>query len=147
MWGCGSGKAAGDLAPSIGEVRLRERHQQGETVDLPRAETWVAADGAESAGFVSLGVVVVVGDLFVSPRHRGGGIDRRLIRHAAELEGSLRLQFLYRHAQDCAFSHALGYEKVPCRRIDDQGLPHENANWFRGADRTRSKPAACGLYC
>lgn len=110
----------------IGEASLREQRVLIETVYLPRAETWVALRGGEPAGFISL-VDDFIGGLFVSPGHQGAGIGRRLIRHTAQLKGSLRLEVYTANTQAAAFYKALGFEEVSRRPSDDQGLPYENA--------------------
>jgi len=110
----------------IGEASLREQRVLIETVYLPRAETLVAVRGAEPAGFISL-IDDFIGGLFVSPRHQGGGIGRRLVRHAAQLKGSLRLEVYTANTQALAFYRSLGFEELSRRPSDDQGLPFENA--------------------
>lgn len=110
----------------VGETSLREQRVLIETVYLPRAETWVAVRGGEPAGFISL-IEDFIGGLFVSPSRQGGGIGRRLVRHAAQLKGSLRLEVYTANAQALAFYRSLGFEELSRRPSDDQGLPFENA--------------------
>ncbi len=110
----------------IGEASLREQRALIETVYLPRAETWVAVRGGEPAGFISL-IEDFIGGLFVCPRRQGGGIGRRLVRHAVQLKGSLRLEVYTANTQALAFYRSLGFEELSRRPSDDQGLPFENA--------------------
>lgn len=110
----------------IGEASLREQRVLIETVYLPSADTWVVTRDDEPAGFISL-VEDFVGGLFVSPRHQGSGIGRRLIQHAAQLKGQLRLEVYTANTQALAFYEALGFEELSRRPDDDQGLPLENA--------------------
>ncbi len=113
----------------IGEARLREQRALVETVYLPRAETWVAVHGGEPVGFISL-MEDFIGGLFVSPRHQGGGVGRRLVQHATQLKGELRLEAYTANTQAFAFYKALGFEELSRRTEDDQGLPFENALMF-----------------
>jgi ribosomal protein S18 acetylase RimI-like enzyme len=50
-----------------------------------------------------------------------------LVRHAAQLKGSLRLEVYAANAQALAFYRSLGFEELSRRPSDDQGLPFENA--------------------
>lgn len=109
----------------IGEASLRGQRELIETVYLPKAETWVAIRDGEPVGFVSL-LEDFIGGLFVSPRCQGGGIGRRLVRHAAQLKGSLRLEVYTANEQALAFYRSLGFEELSRRPSDDQGLPFEN---------------------
>lgn len=110
----------------IGEASLREQRLLVETVYLPNAETWVAMRDEEPVGFISL-LEDFIGGLFVSPSRQGGGVGRRLVRHAAQLKGSLRLEVYTANQQAFAFYRSLGFEELSRRPSDDQGLPFENA--------------------
>ncbi len=110
----------------IGETLLREQRTLIETVYLPSAETWVATRCGEPAGFVSL-LDDIIGGLFVSPHHQGGGIGRKLVSHALKLKGQLRLEVYTANVQAYSFYQTLGFTEVSRRPVDDQGLPFENA--------------------
>lgn len=118
--------ASSEAHAFIGEDRLRAQQSLIETVYLPRAETWVAMQGGEQAGFISL-MENFIGGLFVSPRHQGYGIGRQLIAHALSLKGELQLEVYTANERAYAFYRALGFEEVSRRPDDDQGLPFENA--------------------
>lgn len=112
--------------PFIGDARLREQRTLIETIYLPQAETLVAVDRGEQAGFISL-MDDFIGGLFVSPYHQGAGIGRKLIEHAIASREQLHLEVYTANTRACAFYRSLGFVETGRRPSDDQGLPFENA--------------------
>lgn len=111
----------------LGRPRLLEQRRLIEEKYLPGAETWVACQGGEPVGFISL-VDDFVGWIFVAPDRQGLGIGRRLIAHALDRKGALSLEVYTRNAQALRFYGSLGFREISRRPTDDAGLPFENAH-------------------
>jgi putative acetyltransferase len=88
---------------------------------LPEAETWVAEEDGEVVGFIGL-IGSEIGGLFVAPGRQGGGLGRRLVRHAADIKGALTLEVFERNAAARAFYARLGF--VEAGRRDDPETGH-----------------------
>lgn len=98
-----------------------ERLRRVRDIYLPEAETWVAEEDGEVVGFIGL-LGSEIGGLFVAPGRQGGGLGRRLVRHAADIKGDLILEVFERNAAARAFYGRLGF--VEDGRRDDPETGH-----------------------
>lgn len=119
--------------PFLGDdVLARQRALVGE-VYLPQARTVVADYDGGIVGFIGL-VDAFIGGLFVAPWAHGSGIGRRLVLHAADLEGELAVEVYEANLGARAFYERLGFAAVGRREVDDEGLPHPLIRMVRPSD-------------
>lgn len=79
------------IAHSFINRALWEAHKEElRTKYLPGAETWVAEEGGDLLGFLSL-MGNYIGGLFVAPGKQGAGIGTKLIEQAKKEKGSLKV--------------------------------------------------------
>jgi ribosomal protein S18 acetylase RimI-like enzyme len=127
--------------PFLGEdVLARQRGLVGE-VYLPQARTVVAELDGEIVGFIGL-IEAFIGGLFVAPSAHGRGIGRRLVLHAAELEGELAVEVYEANRGARAFYERLGFIAASRRDVDDDGLPHPLIRMKRRVDAAGERPDA-----
>ncbi|WP_353143310.1 GNAT family N-acetyltransferase [Paracoccus sp. (in: a-proteobacteria)] len=112
--------------PFIGEPRLLEQRRLIERKYLPKAESWVACDGGEAIGFISL-LGNFIGGIFIAPDRQGMGVGRKLIAHALDRKGELSLEVYTANEQAVRFYTSLGFREVSRRDVDDFGYPFQNA--------------------
>lgn len=101
---------------------LEEEVSNIKDVYLPVTENWVAVEGEEIVGFLSL-LGEEVGAIFVHPSYWGQGAGRALMDKAVELRGSLTLDVFEENKTGRAFYDKYGF-RVTGRSIHKQtGLP------------------------
>jgi putative acetyltransferase len=88
---------------------------------LPEAALWVAVnDDNRVIGFMGLSGSHM-DSLFIDPSHRGAGVGRLLIQHAAALHGSVTTDVNEQNAQAVGFYRRLDFVPTGRSAKDDQG--------------------------
>ncbi len=91
---------------------------------LPATRVWVALDDQGAPrGFMGL-TGAHVDALFIDPASRGLGIGRRLLTHAAALQGKLTVDVNEQNAQAVGFYAHMGFTVTGRSPLDDAGRPY-----------------------
>ena len=91
---------------------------------LPQALLWLAVDDQDRAvGFMGLSGSHM-DSLFIDPAHRGMGVGRNLVEHAAALQPSLTTDVNEQNTQALGFYQRLGFVQTGRSPTDDQGRPY-----------------------
>ncbi len=78
---------------------------------VPNAETYVAEEGREVVGFISL-LGNEIGGLFVDPSKHGRGYGKALVDHASAIKGPLKVDVLRDNEIGRPFYERYGFELV-----------------------------------
>ena len=98
---------------------------EGLVVDfLPNSKVWIAESlGKQILGFMGLSDGHIE-SLFVEAHHRGGGIGRALVGHAALFSRVLTVDVNEQNEQAVGFYRHLGFTVTGRSPLDEQGLPY-----------------------
>ena len=88
---------------------------------IPNAETWVAVDQDEVAGFISL-LGTEVGAIFVDTKHQGKGFGRQLMGKAQELKGQLEVEVFSENLIGYEFYRKYGFTQIEEKTHEPTGL-------------------------
>gem|GEM_PF-931216 len=101
-------------------VKLRQwrRLRDGQ---LNVANTWLALDDRQVAGFASVSDPSHLAGLFVAPAHQRKGIGRQLVAHIAAVAGALEVDVYQANQEARAFYREQGFQTVDRRFPDLDG--------------------------
>lgn len=89
----------------------REKHAV-RTRYIPLAESYMFEENGVAVAFIALLEPDEVGALFVLPKYQGRGIGSKLILHAADLKGNLRLSAFKENPKAIGFYQKMGFTIV-----------------------------------
>jgi putative acetyltransferase len=91
---------------------------------LPGAPLWLAVDADDRAiGFLLMNDSHMEA-LFIDPGHRGSGVGRALVDHAAALHGAITTDVNEQNGQAVGFYRRLGFVETGRSDRDGQGRPY-----------------------
>lgn len=104
--------------PFLSNEFLEQERYNIPNVYLPNAETWIAEQGAQIIGFISL-IGNEVGAIFVQPGFHGTGAGRALMDKAQELCGDLEVEVFKANSIGRKFYSIYGFKPLS-ERIHEQ---------------------------
>lgn len=75
---------------------------------LPKAETWVLVEAGHPIGFIAL-LGNEIGGLFLKPSSHGKGLGRKIVDHALDLKGPLKVDVFKNNAIGRRFYDSYGF--------------------------------------
>lgn len=91
---------------------------------LPGAPLWLAVDAQDRGiGFLLMNDSHMEA-LFIDPGHRGSGVGRALVDHAAARHGAITTEVNEQNGQAVGFYHRLGFVETGRSDRDGQGRPY-----------------------
>lgn len=78
---------------------------------LPKAETWVLINAGQPVGFIAL-LGDEIGGLFLKPSEHGKGLGRKMVDHAVDLKGPLRVEVFKNNFIGRRFYDSYGFKYV-----------------------------------
>ncbi len=108
IWYAASIEAHAFMSPTFWE---REKKAIRETY-IPLSTSYVYESDGRFVAFISLLDPDEIGALFVHPQWQGRGIGAALIRHAADLRGTLHVEAFKENPRAVSFYEGMGFVRV-----------------------------------
>jgi len=123
----------------LAEADFREIDRVVGSLYLPNAQLVVAVDDSDHPlGFMGMNGSHI-DSLFIDPDHRGAGLGRMLVEHAARLCGVVTVDVNEQNDQAVGFYRKLGFTETGRSPTDDDGRPYPLLHMVRTQELVPSR--------